>query len=144
MAGAGVLVKAVGASWVLLVLAATTRFDHLLAALSWFRLPALFLEILAFLYRYLFVVIDEGQRMGRARRARSPGRVRRPLRTASAMIASLASRSYERSQRVYLAMTARGYDGRPRPLTPFPKAPAWIWPELAAIALALGIALWPL
>ncbi len=141
-AAASLLFKATVAAWVLLLLAATTRFDHLLAALRWYRLPGLFLEILSFLYRYLFLLVDEAQRMSRARAARSPGRVQRPWATAAAMITALAARSYERGQRVYLAMLARGYDGTPRPLTRLPRPWAWVLPEAVLALAALGLAAW--
>jgi cobalt/nickel transport system permease protein len=71
------------------------------------------------MYRYLFVLVDEVTRLLRARAARSaqlPGR--KGGRTlawragvAGGMAGQLFIRSLERSDRVYQAMLARGYQG---------------------------------
>ncbi len=142
---ATVLLKAMLAAAALLVLAATTKFSHLTAALRWYQVPSLFVDILAFLYRYLFLVVDEAERVGRARRARTPGKLRRPVRTGAAMIATLVGRSFARSERVFFAMSARGYDGTMRTLDPMPSAGKNIalWIGAGAVALALALAPMP-
>jgi cobalt/nickel transport system permease protein len=76
------------------------------------------------MYRYLFVLADEAQRLMRAREARSAQpdgrRVRRSItwraRVAGHMVGNLFLRSYERSERVYQAMLSRGYTGDLRTL----------------------------
>jgi len=100
-----------------LILACTTPFAALLRGLEKFRVPRLFIMVLSFLYRYLFVLVDEGDRMRRARDSRSP----RPggvaaLRAAPGMVGMLFIRTYDRSERVYSAMLARGFDGTVRAL----------------------------
>ena len=68
--------------------------------------------------RYLAVLGDEAGRMNRARQARSAsadgragGGIGWRARTTGAMVGSLFIRSYERSERVYAAMLARGFEG---------------------------------
>jgi len=100
-----------------LILACTTPFAALLRALEGFRIPRLFIMVLSFLYRYLFVLVDESDRMRRARDSRSP----RPggaatLRATPGMVGMLFIRTYDRSERVYSAMLARGFDGAVRTL----------------------------
>lgn len=111
-----------------LLLAATTPFPAILWGLAGLRVPRVLVSVIALMYRYIFVLYDEAQRLLRARAARSallPGR--RPpglawqARTAGNMAGVLFVRAVERSERVYSAMLARGYDGQARLLAP----PAW-------------------
>ncbi|MBI3968051.1 MAG: cobalt ECF transporter T component CbiQ [Chloroflexi bacterium] len=111
---------------VAILLTATTRFPDLMHALRHLRLPALLVAIVAFMYRYLFVLTDETQRLLRARDARSArlpgvtggGSWRWRARVAGSMAGQLFLRSYERSDRVYQAMLARGYRGELLSLNP--------------------------
>jgi len=94
------------------LLFSVTRFQHFLYALSRLRVPQLLVMQLGFLYRYLFVVLDEAERMLRAREARSAGLGGPRLwRSAAGLVGTLFLRSYHRSQRVYWAMLARGFNG---------------------------------
>lgn len=101
------------------LLSATTRFMDIVAALRWFRVPELLLAVVAMMYRYLFLLIGEAQRMIVARRARSAaiegarsgGSIRWRARVTGHMAGSLFVRTFDRSERVYMAMLARGYDG---------------------------------
>ncbi|RPI86661.1 MAG: hypothetical protein EHM42_05800, partial [Planctomycetaceae bacterium] len=52
----------------------TTPFESILKALADLGLPRLFIELLAFMYRYTFVVFDELARMRTAQRSRTFGR----------------------------------------------------------------------
>ena len=110
-------------SWISLqmaiLLTATTRFPDILHALRHLKVPAILVAILAFMYRYLFVLVDEAARLLRARSARSalvPGQSgSRSLwwraEVAGGMVGQLFGRSLARSERVYQAMLARGYQG---------------------------------
>ena len=101
------------------LLSSATRYMDIVAALRWFRVPELLLAVMAMMYRYLFLLIGEAQRMIVARRARSAaiegvkagGSVRWRARVAGHMAGSLFVRTFDRSERVYMAMLARGYDG---------------------------------
>ena len=113
-----VLVKAMLCALTLLLLVTTTRFDHLLRALEKLHVPRVILLILSFLYRYLFLLVEEAQQMRRARDARSVTRRRFQLKAAGGMAGVLFLRTYERAERVYQAMLARGFDGEVRTLRP--------------------------
>jgi cobalt/nickel transport system permease protein len=94
------------------LLSATTSFPDILHGLERLRMPRLLTVIAAFMYRYLFVIADEARRMraalaARAYRPRHLGHVVALGR----MLTALFLRSYERGERVYLAMLARGYTG---------------------------------
>jgi cobalt/nickel transport system permease protein len=120
------------------VLAVTTHFTDLLWALNSLHVPKLLVAIISFMYRYLFVLADEAFRMARARQARSAspagvpragGSVTWRAKVTGWMVGQLFLRSYERSERVYQAMAARGYQGEVRRLAP---------PRLATRDLVLG------
>jgi len=94
------------------LLGATTSFPDILHGLERLRVPRLLTVIAAFMYRYVFVIVDEARRMraalaARAYRPRHLGQVGALGR----MVTALFLRSYERGERVYLAMLARGYGG---------------------------------
>lgn len=125
---AAIAIKSWLAVQVALILSMSTPFTDLLWALSSLRVPAVLVAIISFMYRYLYTLQDEAQRLVRARAARSaaaPGRASGGsliwrARVAGNMIGSLFLRSYERSERVYAAMLARGYQGEMRMFDPPP------------------------
>jgi cobalt/nickel transport system permease protein len=64
------------------------------------------------MYRYIFIIVDEVQRMKRARDSRNyKGRWIWQAKVIGYMIASLFLRSHQRAENVYNAMCARGFDG---------------------------------
>jgi cobalt/nickel transport system permease protein len=102
----------------MIVLSSTTKFPELLNGLERLRLPLVLVMILSFMYRYMFVLVDEVLRMKRARDSRNfGGRRIWQLKTVGNMIGTLFLRSYERGERVYAAMVARGFDGNTRTLS---------------------------
>ncbi len=109
-----------------ILLVATTRFPDIVHALEHLRVPSILTTIIAFLYRYLFVLVDEVFRLLRAREARSAavtgvragGSVAWRAGVAGNMAGQLFLRSYERSDRVYNAMLARGYAGHLQTINP--------------------------
>jgi len=102
-----------------LILIAVTGFYQVCLALQRLGLPRAFVLQLLFLYRYIFVLMDEALRMMRARSLRAfegsgPG-----FRVYTSMIGHLLLRTLDRAQRLHLAMLSRGFDGEirlPRPL----------------------------
>ena len=94
----------------ILLLTNTTPFAEVLQVLRKYHFSPLFVTVLALMYRYLFVLIDEVERMQRARRSRLFQRNRLQLwRMLSTMIGQLFVRSSERAERIYAAMCARGW-----------------------------------
>jgi cobalt/nickel transport system permease protein len=95
-----------------LTLAATTEPRDLLAGLQTLRLPNQLVQIMGFMMRYLDVVTDEMRRMRIARESR--GFTARNIRhwpVVARSAGALFIRSYERGERVHLAMMSRGYTG---------------------------------
>jgi cobalt/nickel transport system permease protein len=123
-----------------ILLGATTTFPAVLRGLEAMRVPRLIVLIAAFMYRYLFVIVEEAGRMRAALAARAY-RPRTALhagalgRVATAMFL----RTYARGERVYQAMLARGYSGAMPQLHPLVLRRA----DAAFVALVLA-ALLPL
>jgi|688.fasta_scaffold370858_2 cobalt/nickel transport system permease protein len=92
----------------------TTPFDPLLQSLAEIGLPQRFVELLAFMYRYCFVVFDELVRMRTAQRARtvSPPSLWQAWRDATNLLGMLLIRSLNRAERIHGAMCSRGWAGR--------------------------------
>jgi len=102
-----------------LTLAATTEPQDVLVGLRRLRLPDLIVQIMGFMLRYLDVVTAELGRMTTAMRSRGcDPRSPRHWPVLARSLGALFIRSYERGERVHLAMLARGYDGTMPDLTP--------------------------
>jgi cobalt/nickel transport system permease protein len=117
---------------VAIVLATSTPFPQLLVAMRAVHMPRLIVAIFGLMWRYLFVLVDEVLRLLRARAARSGephlpgvrggGTLAWRARVTGGMAGNLLVRSFDRGERIYAAMAARGYDGEVRtfPLPPIP------------------------
>jgi cobalt/nickel transport system permease protein len=132
-----------------IVLSASTPFPDLMVAMRAVRVPRMLVAIFGLMWRYLFVFADEALRLIRARLSRS-GEIDQPglktggsvawrARIAGGMAGSLFLRAFERSDRIYMAMVARGYDGEVRS-APLPRLRSADWLVLIFV-LALFVLL---
>lgn len=109
----GIALKSFVSVCSLILLSAITPFPHFLSALRKLGTPRLLISLMSFTYRYLFLMIEEFERMVRARDARCyGGGWLWQTRVVGRMVGTFFVRSYERAERVYNAMAARGFDGR--------------------------------
>jgi len=112
-AGVALLIKGTLGVLASLTLAATTEPQELLLGLERLRLPQQLVQIMAFMVRYLDVVTGEMHRMRIARESRGfSARNPRHWPVLARSAGALFIRSYERGERVHLAMLSRGYTGR--------------------------------
>ena len=143
-AGWNLLAKATLGVWAALLLSATTPVAGVLAGLSRLRCPEILLQITAFAIRYAHLTVAEVTQMRLARLARCDDP--RFLWQAGALARSLGVvfiRSFERGERVWQAMAARGYTGRlPLEVGPAPASALQWSAALSAPALAGAIAAW--
>jgi cobalt/nickel transport system permease protein len=126
-----------------IVLSASTAPRDLLTGLERLRLPRTLVAILSFMVRYVSVVSGDLQRMRIARESRGyAGGGAGHLRAVAAGAGALFVRSYERGERVHLAMLARGYDGSMPGLSRRPATGAeWVRGlALPAVALVVAVA----
>ncbi|PRX46513.1 cobalt/nickel transport system permease protein [Prauserella shujinwangii] len=146
LAGWNILAKGTLGVLISLTLAATTGPGELLAGLRRLRVPRLFTTIASLMLRYAEVIVAEARRMRIARLCR--GHDPRFLWQAAAVargIGVLFLRSYERGERVHLAMLARGWTGAlPVPAAPPVGPRRWLAgvSPAAVVAIGSGVALW--
>ncbi len=96
-----------------LLLAATTTMRDLIHGLERLRCPAVFVQIATFMLRYLDILVDDARRMRVARLSRGyDPRFLWQVKAFAVGVGALFLRTYERGERVYLAMVSRGYAGR--------------------------------
>jgi len=94
------------------LLAATTEPRTLLLGIERLHMPQLMVQIMQFMFRYTDVIGSEMHRMRIARESRAfQSRDIRQLRVIAQSAGALFIRSYERGERVHLAMLSRGYSG---------------------------------
>lgn len=94
------------------ILASTTELRSLLLGLQRLKLPPMLVQIASFMIRYGDVITDEMRRMSIARRSRGfEARGVRQWGVLAKSAGALFIRSYERGERVHLAMVSRGYTG---------------------------------
>jgi cobalt/nickel transport system permease protein len=112
VAAAGLLMKGTLGVLAALTLAATTEPDDVLRGLQRLRMPDPLVQIMGFMIRYLEVVTGEMKRMLTAMRSRGcDPRSPRHWPVLARSTGALFIRSYERGERVHLAMLSRGYTG---------------------------------
>jgi cobalt/nickel transport system permease protein len=144
-----------------IVMASSTPFPELLQAMRAVGIPRLLVSMFGMMWRYIFVLVDEALRLMRARAARSGSSVVRSgasqvnqsrpqgreggsmlwrARVTGGMAGNLFLRAFERSDRIYVAMLSRGYDGETHflPLAPMTGA---TWAALLAGLALLGLLL---
>jgi len=140
-----------------ILLVSSTPFPELLQAMRAVGIPRLLVAMFGLMWRYLFVLVDEALRLMRARSARSGangdaskkvgGSLTWRARVAGGMAGNLFLRGIERSDRIYVAMLSRGYNGEIRAL-PLAALTGGGWLALGlgfsmlAILLIFGVLFW--
>jgi cobalt/nickel transport system permease protein len=112
LAGAAIVVKGTLGVLSAVVLSTSTTARELLRGLEKLYLPKLMVQIAAFMLRYVNVINDEMERMKVARESRGfIATGMKDWKVLATAASALFIRSYERGERVHLAMLSRGYTG---------------------------------
>jgi len=112
LAAAGIVLKGTLGVLSAVVLSTTTTARELLRGLEKLRLPKLMVQIASFMLRYVNVISDEMNRMKIARESRGfLATGLKDWKVLATAASALFIRSYERGERVHLAMLSRGYTG---------------------------------
>ncbi|MFH1594320.1 MAG: cobalt ECF transporter T component CbiQ [Candidatus Omnitrophota bacterium] len=115
-----ILVKAFLCILSMIVLITSTKLSDFLKALEKLRFPSVFIMILSFMYRYIFVLQDELMKMRQAKEARFVGGSRWfHTKVLANIVGVLFIRTYERGENTYLAMCSRGFDGKIKTMNSF-------------------------
>lgn len=113
LAGLSIVAKGTLGILTAIVLSSTTSARELLRGLETIKIPTLIIQIASFMLRYLNVVNDEMERMRIARASRGfEATGVRHWKVLGHSAGALFIRSYERGERVHLAMVSRGYLGQ--------------------------------
>ncbi|WP_431952110.1 cobalt ECF transporter T component CbiQ [Nocardia lijiangensis] len=139
----GIIAKGTIGVGISLTVAATTSVRELPAGLSRLRVPGMIITIVVLMLRYVDVIADEAARMRLARVSRGDDpRTIRQIGATARGVGSLFLRSYERGERVHLAMLSRGFTGT---MTDFGTPPGTrgqrllaCVPALAAVCVCVG------
>jgi cobalt/nickel transport system permease protein len=136
---AGLVEKALLSAWIALLLVSTTPLPALLKGAQSLGVPRLLILVIQFVYRYLFVLYEQAQRMRLASQCRSGERRARSAMFAAAAgaLGVLFARSYQRANAIHCSMQARGFTGS------FPASASGkpAWPDAAFLAGAVVAAL---
>jgi cobalt/nickel transport system permease protein len=131
------------ASLSLLIL--STGFDKILLLLSSLKVPSVIVQMFALTYRYFFVSMYEAQSVLIAKEARTYVHKHtinfQVLKDLGAIIATLFIRTYERSERVFMAMKSRGFEIDNEAKLPLPAFHLRDFFFSAPIVIAFGLVL---
>lgn len=92
----------------------TTPVHALLEGLCWYRAPRILVELIALTYRYIFLLVEEGQRVKEAQKLRlayggtGPRSWLRSLAAATTLMGAVLVRAWDRAENVHYAMELRG------------------------------------
>ncbi len=108
---ASILVRSVLTVGAGFILVGVTGFTAVCQALERLGMPRVFAVQLLFLYRYIFVLTEESGRASRARELRSCGKKGQGISSFGSLIGHLLLRTWQRAERIHMAMLARGFTG---------------------------------
>jgi cobalt ECF transporter T component CbiQ len=144
-AAALIVVRVASSISLVVLLALTTRWNRLLAALRALFVPRMFVLVLGMAYRYVFYLLNTVTEMYEARKARTVSvdvDVKRGRAFVAATAGTTFGKAHATSEEVHLAMVARGYTGRPRTLSPSRLRvvdAAWVLLSVAAALVIIGV-----
>lgn len=104
--------KVLGGVSLLMLFSFTTTISRLCAGMTWFHIPNTVIELLAFMYRYIFLFLDEVSTMWTAQKSRlGHASWEKTIRSLGILGGLLVIRAFDRAERTHEAMYARGYEG---------------------------------
>ncbi|MBF0430587.1 MAG: cobalt ECF transporter T component CbiQ [Fibrobacteria bacterium] len=95
----------------IVILTSLIPFHKICGAMAALKVPQAFVVQILFLYRYIFVLVEEAGSMQRARDLRSFNGRGKGIQATSRLLGSLFIRTLDRSQRIYRSMLSRGFTG---------------------------------
>lgn len=110
--GANLILRALAAVSCMYFIALTTPLNDIVYAMRRLKVPPLLISLMVLIYRYIFVLLNEVQRMQIAQSSRL-GYVdlKTSLKSTGDLLAALFLRTYLRCNNIYAALESRGYSG---------------------------------
>lgn len=93
------------------LLICTTCIEDLAKSLRRIGIPKIFVSQILFTYRYIYVLIENAEQIYNAYMLRAPKQKGVNFRIWGSLLGQLLLRSFDRAQRIYNAMSIRGFDG---------------------------------
>lgn len=113
IAAASIIAKGTIGVLTAIIISCSTTAREILRGLETLKMPSQLVQIATFMLRYINVINDEMERMAVARTSRAfEATGIKHWRILASVAGSLFIRSYERGERVHLAMLSRGYEGK--------------------------------
>lgn len=110
--GLELALRILGGMGVLLFFALSTPLPELLRAARFFRCPPVLVELAMIMYRYIFLLLEEGVRIRNAQKSRLGfAGLRAGLNSSTILGGMLILRTFDRAERNFAAMLCRGYRG---------------------------------
>ncbi|MCX8069338.1 MAG: cobalt ECF transporter T component CbiQ [Thermodesulfovibrionales bacterium] len=104
--------RIISATSVVILLGFIMPFTELIGVFTWFKIPRVFVEILVFAYKYIFILFEEAQVVYNAQKNRlGYSTIKKSLKSFSILSGSLILKAFEHSQNTALSMAQRGFDG---------------------------------
>jgi cobalt/nickel transport system permease protein len=108
-----VIIKSILSMFILTLLSASTSFQYLLKGLERLKFPKIFVLLLSFMYRYIFVLIEEKQAIERIIKSKYFGKkFFLQYRILGNIIGSLFISTYDKAERIYTSMCSRLFSGQ--------------------------------
>ena len=116
------ILRALGAAAAMNFLALTTPIIDLIDLLHRLHMPAIILDLMTLMYRFIFVLLESLEKMLRAQNSRLgfAASRRRQMQNAAWIATHLFIETFLRSRRLQLALASRGYDGGDLQVLPTP------------------------
>lgn len=111
MSFASILIRSTLTVGTACILVGVTGFTAVCQALERLGVPQIFAVQLLFLYRYIFVLTEESDRASRSRALRSCGKSGKGIRSFGSLTGHLLLRTWQRAERIHIAMLSRGFRG---------------------------------
>ena len=108
---ASIILRLLLTSSVAFLLVMTTEWYQLNNAMRSMGVPEVFINQMFFMERFLYELLNEAKNISQARAARSFGKRGYEIKVYGHLLATLLNRSFDKAQRIYEAMQARGYTG---------------------------------
>ena len=116
-----IVLRATSAALLVFLMIGTAKLSVTMKALGELKVPNKLIQMFMFAYRYIFIFIEELEKMFTAAKVRAFKEKTnlQTLKTVGNIVGMLFVKSCERARRVYNAMLARGYTGRLKMLHEF-------------------------
>lgn len=141
--GLAVFMRAIASLCCLYFLLLTTTLTSILTVFKTWHMPTLILELMQLTYKMIFILYDTARHVYQAQRTRLGYLgIRSSFRDMGVLATMTFIRAIKRSEALYTALEARGYNGEIRVLDePYQKSKWWYWTTASVALLILLIAL---